>query len=125
MDDQGESLGRGQIRPSQRPLPLPLIHTGYIHQTHDKKTGFRTRSVLALPVKDEDGNVVACVQFINKLSERGEHLPDGFGMLEMGERCRSSENVPCVVHVIANIAPLCLLASKLIDRPKPHSVTNR
>ena len=34
---------------------------------------------MALPVKDEDGKVVACVQFINKLTEDGEASVEGFG----------------------------------------------
>ena len=34
---------------------------------------------MALPVKDEDGKIVACVQFINKLTEDGEASVEGFG----------------------------------------------
>jgi hypothetical protein len=34
----------------------------------DKKTGFRTRSVLTMPVKDQAGKVLAVVQVINKKS---------------------------------------------------------
>ncbi len=38
-------------------------------RTLDKKTGYRTKSVLAVPVKDYDGKVIAIVQALNKMKE--------------------------------------------------------
>lgn len=37
-------------------------------QSVDKRTGFRTRSILCMPVKDEEDNVVGVIQAINKIS---------------------------------------------------------
>lgn len=37
----------------------------------DKETNFRTRSVLAMPVKDDDGNIIGAIQMINKKLKDG------------------------------------------------------
>lgn len=55
---------------------------------------------MALPVKDEDGKIVACVQFINKLTEDGEASVEGFGAcsglaltpLDLVPSCRRSNS---------------------------------
>ncbi|MES1913978.1 MAG: hypothetical protein MHM6MM_006119 [Cercozoa sp. M6MM] len=36
----------------------------------DRLTGFRTKSVMCMPIMDNDGDVVAVIQVINKLSEK-------------------------------------------------------
>jgi GAF domain len=38
----------------------------------DQSTGFRTRSVLAVPVKNEEGKVIGAIQMINKKDEANE-----------------------------------------------------
>lgn len=37
----------------------------------DKETGFRTRSIIAVPVKNEEGDVIGVIQMINKKNEDG------------------------------------------------------
>lgn len=51
------------------------IHDAYsddrFNREVDKHTGFRTRSVIAVPVKDEGGKVVGVIQMVNKKNEDG------------------------------------------------------
>jgi adenylate cyclase len=43
--------------------------------THDKSSGFRTQTVLATPIIDDEGEIIAVLQCINK--------PNGFGLEEI------------------------------------------
>lgn len=43
------------------------------HADIDRTTGFRTRSVLALPVKNEEGEVIGAIQMCNKRNSDGSH----------------------------------------------------
>jgi GAF domain-containing protein len=49
------------------------VHDAYhdprFNASYDLKTGFRTRSVLAVPIKDATGKVLGVVEMINKLSK--------------------------------------------------------
>ncbi|MCH7915362.1 MAG: GAF domain-containing protein [Deltaproteobacteria bacterium] len=36
------------------------------NQEVDQKTGFRTRTILCMPVKDEQGKIIGCIQVLNK-----------------------------------------------------------
>ena len=52
----------------------------------DKETGFRTRSVLAMPVKDDDGKIIGGIQMINKKLKDGSDsafTTEDVTMLEM------------------------------------------
>lgn len=49
-------------------------------QAVDAKTGFRTRSVLAIPVKDDDGKTIGALQMLNKTNEDGSN--GAFGSCE-------------------------------------------
>ena len=40
----------------------------------DKETGYKTRSILAFPIRSDDGEVIGCIQMINK---QNEDLTDG------------------------------------------------
>jgi GAF domain-containing protein len=44
----------------------------------DESTGFRTRSVLAVPVKNDGGNVIGAIQMINKKDEANEGKSTSF-----------------------------------------------
>ena len=37
----------------------------------DKKTGYRTRSIIAVPVQNDSGVVIGCIQMVNKKNEDG------------------------------------------------------
>ncbi|CAM9518179.1 unnamed protein product, partial [Chrysoparadoxa australica] len=58
----------GKVACDGRPLN---VHDAYSHpkfnQEVDQKTGFRTQSLLCVPVTDHDGNVLAVVQAVNKV----------------------------------------------------------
>lgn len=41
---------------------------------YDKKTGYRTKAVLAIPVRDNTGDVVAVLQCINKVNSDTDHF---------------------------------------------------
>ncbi|WP_027186458.1 GAF and HD-GYP domain-containing protein [Desulfovibrio inopinatus] len=41
----------------------------------DERTGYRTRSILALPIKSSTGSVIALMQIINSQSPDGQHVP--------------------------------------------------
>ncbi len=41
----------------------------------DKKSGYRTQSVLAAPVRDGQGNIVGVLQVINKLTDTSAYPP--------------------------------------------------
>jgi HD-GYP domain-containing protein (c-di-GMP phosphodiesterase class II) len=43
--------------------------------TYDKKSGYHTKSIYTLPLKDFDSNVVGIMQLINARTERGEIIP--------------------------------------------------
>lgn len=47
-------------------IPDPLKDERF-DSSHDKKTNFVTRNILAAPVVDKDGNIIAVLQIINKL----------------------------------------------------------
>lgn len=52
----------------------------------DKATAFHTRSVLAMPVKDEEGSIIGAIQMINKKSKDGspsEFTADDEKMIKM------------------------------------------
>lgn len=52
----------------------------------DKATAFHTRSVLAMPVKDEEGSIIGAIQMINKKSKDGspsEFTVDDEKMIKM------------------------------------------
>jgi hypothetical protein len=42
-----------------------------LHLFAHKETGYRTRSVLVVPIKDDDGNVIGAIQVMNKKSKDG------------------------------------------------------
>ena len=45
----------------------------------DKKTGFHTQSVLVVPVRDDDGNIIGAIQMINKRDAEGKRSNFGEG----------------------------------------------
>ena len=54
------------------------IHDTYkdprFDQSNDRESGFTTRSVLCVPVKDEDGEVISAVQMRNNGDDAGSVL---------------------------------------------------
>jgi Transmembrane protein 65/GAF domain len=46
-------------------------HDGRFNRDVDATTGYHTRSVLAVPVKDEEGKVIGVIQMMNKTAENG------------------------------------------------------
>lgn len=46
------------------------------NQTIDKKTGYRTRAILCMPIKADGDKVVGVLQLINKVSGSGVFTPD-------------------------------------------------
>ena len=49
-------------------------HYGF-NKTFDEKTGYRTVSMLSVPMKDNEGNVLGVIQLINKLDDEGNTVP--------------------------------------------------
>jgi len=51
------------------------IHDAYeddrFNKEIDQQTGYRTRSILAVPVKNEEGKVIGAIQMVNKKNEDG------------------------------------------------------
>lgn len=45
------------------------------NKSFDEKTGYRTVSMLSVPMKDNEGNVLGVIQLINKLDEKGNPVP--------------------------------------------------
>lgn len=51
--------------------------------TLDKVTGYRTRSLLAVPIETHDGRLAGCLQAINRLDDQDELSPAGFDELDI------------------------------------------
>jgi len=49
----------------------------------DKETGYITKSLLALPLFDNEGNIFGAYQAVNKMSSSGEFTKEDFGTLKM------------------------------------------
>ena len=45
------------------------------NKSFDEKTGYRTVSMLSVPMKDNEGNVLGVIQLINKFDENGNPVP--------------------------------------------------
>ncbi len=41
----------------------------HFNQEVDRRTGYRTRTILCMPVKDEQGKIIGCIQVLNKKGE--------------------------------------------------------
>lgn len=67
----------------------------------DQKTGFKTKAVLAVPVKDDDGKVIGAIQMINKKDPNNiDSHADYFG--EGDIRCVKmlASHVSCFIRVV-------------------------
>ncbi len=49
----------------------------------DKKTGYKTKALLALPLYDNDGNIFGAYQAVNKMTETGEFSREDIDNLKM------------------------------------------
>ena len=72
----------GSVAATDRPLNVPDAYTDHRFDPQwDGKTGYRTRSVLAYPLRDGDGVVVGVVQVINRrdgvFDDRDEDMLSG------------------------------------------------
>lgn len=56
--------------------------------SHDQKTGFRTRSILAAPIRDSNDEIVGVLQAIN--CQRGGSPTDNDGFNDLDEEGRNS-----------------------------------
>lgn len=53
------------------PKDLPCRHS----KAYDEATGYRTRSILTVPLKSNDGDVIGVLQLINRLAAKGKVVP--------------------------------------------------
>ncbi len=62
----------GEVAATGQPLN---VHDAYddprFSRAWDERTGFRTRSVLAVPMRDKDGKIIGVIQVLNKRSNDG------------------------------------------------------
>jgi HD-GYP domain-containing protein (c-di-GMP phosphodiesterase class II) len=71
----------GYVATSGNPLHIDdayMIDTTKPYQfnpAYDKKSGYHTKSIFTLPLKDFDGNVVGVMQLINSQTEQGKIVP--------------------------------------------------
>lgn len=49
----------------------------------DKKTGYRTKALLAMPLYDNEGNIFGAYQAVNKMTEKGEFSSEDIDNLKM------------------------------------------
>lgn len=56
---------------------IPDTRPYLFDETMDQRTGYRTQSVLTLPLRDARGSVFGVLQLINALGDRGEPVPFG------------------------------------------------
>lgn len=122
---QNDSLGGGDQSPGSRyidsSVSLPLDMTslaGYVGSTgesiliddvydirstvsyafnpeFDKKTSYRTKSMLIVPLKTRERRVLGVLQLINKLSDDGEPVP-----FSMADRLRVNQFTQSAAHAI-------------------------
>jgi len=71
--DQGIA---GQVATSGNTLNIPDAYDNpHFNQTIDKKTGYRTKAILCMPIKCDD-KVIGVLQLINKLTGSGVFTSD-------------------------------------------------
>ena len=64
----------------------------------DKQTGFRTHSVLAVPVKNDEGDVIGAIQMMNKTNDNGDNVPFEAGDIKCIQMLCS--HVACFIRVV-------------------------
>ena len=102
-----------------------VVHDAYaderFNRSMDEKTGFRTRNILALPIRDEDGTVVGVAQLLNKAGGEpftGDDVRavDGFGAL-CGLALKSADLLSEASHARAQLqVALDVLSYHRVDR---------
>ncbi len=68
------ALTRGKVNISDV-YEIPLERPYEFDRLSDAKNGYRTRSMLAMPVRDARGTVVGVLQLINAIDEQGQVVP--------------------------------------------------
>ncbi|OHS99654.1 GAF domain containing protein [Tritrichomonas foetus] len=64
---EGEGIA-GYVAQSGETLNIPDAYNDpRFNSAVDKQTGYRTRSILCVPIKNNDGTIIGCTQMINKL----------------------------------------------------------
>ncbi|XP_020283461.1 dual 3',5'-cyclic-AMP and -GMP phosphodiesterase 11 isoform X2 [Pseudomyrmex gracilis] len=63
----------GYVAESGEPVNIPDAYKdSRFNQSIDDRTGYRTRALLCMPIKDCNGDVIGVAQVINKLGEQGQ-----------------------------------------------------
>jgi adenylate cyclase len=77
-----ENVGiAGAVFTSKRPVIIPDAYADpRFNQEVDKKTGYRTRNILCVPIRTKEGDVVGVVQVLNK--KEGDFTTDDETLLE-------------------------------------------
>jgi len=74
---------------------------------NDKKYNYRTESILAFPILDDDQEVIAAIQLLNKLPEKKQHEHQkGFSRLDLErlERLSNSRQAICSALLIVSFS---------------------
>jgi GAF domain-containing protein len=75
-------------------------------RNYDRRTGYRSRSMLVVPMKDREGSVIGVLQLINAVDP------------ETGEICAFSDDVLGLAEALASQAAVALANARLIEETK-------
>ena len=64
----------------------------------DAETGYRTHSILAVPVRNDQGRVIGAIQMMNKKNDKGEETSFGKGDIKCVQMLCS--HVACFIRVV-------------------------
>lgn len=96
-----------------------LIPDAYDDERFDKsvdaKTGFRTRSILCMPIKTKKGVVLGVVQIINKINEDDGDSSDSGAEDDEDRKCGFTVNDQQLLQVFASQAATCLVNNGFVS----------
>jgi HD-GYP domain-containing protein (c-di-GMP phosphodiesterase class II) len=97
-----------------------------VDRSYDLKMGYRSKSMLAVPMRDDKGEVIGVIQLINAMDQEGEIIPFPEEMVEMMKSIASQaavalRNARLIAEVKNLFAAFVKYSATAIDERSPHT----
>ncbi|MBW1989964.1 MAG: HD domain-containing protein [Deltaproteobacteria bacterium] len=150
QNDTLEKKGKGRSR--FQPIPIPLDKksiAGYValtgevlhiedvytipedkpytfNKSFDQKSGYRTQSMLTIPMKEPEGKVLGVLQLINALDQNGRMVPfaDQYHELTLSLASQAAvalRNARLIAYIKGLFEALIKYSAQAIDARSPHT----